>query len=74
LTIGANGGALNGGKRGLNEYNTLLIKRSVEEGLRVHEPLVKNLGSKAGVGNSFGFAGHIRDKLGIRGPVHAHVN
>ena len=24
----------------------------------------------AGVGNSFGFAGHIRDKLGIRGPVH----
>jgi len=24
-------------------------------------------GSKAGVGNSFGFAGHIKDKLSIRG-------
>jgi len=29
---------------------------------------------KTGEGNSFGFAGHIRDKIGIRGPVHAHVN
>ncbi len=29
---------------------------------------------KAGVGNSFGFAGTIRDNLGIRGPVHIHVN
>jgi len=29
--------------------------------------------SSTGVGNSFGFAGHIRDKLGICGPVHAHV-
>ncbi len=29
---------------------------------------------RSGVGNSIGFAGHIRDKLGIRGPVHAHVN
>jgi len=29
---------------------------------------------RAGVGNSFGFAGHIRDKLGIRGPKHAHLN
>ncbi len=27
------------------------------------------LGSRAGVGNSFGFAGHIRDKLVIHGPV-----
>jgi hypothetical protein len=26
------------------------------------------------VGNSFGFAGHIRDKLGIRGPVNVLVN
>ncbi len=30
--------------------------------------------SMPGVGISFGFAGHIRDKLGIRGPVHTHVN
>jgi len=30
--------------------------------------------SRAGVGNSFGFAGHIRDKLGILRPVHVHVN
>jgi hypothetical protein len=29
---------------------------------------------RSGVGNSFGFAGHIRDKLGIRGPGHVHVN
>jgi len=35
--------------------------------------LLTLLGSSAGVGNSFGFAGHIRDKLGIRGPVHVHV-
>ena len=28
---------------------------------------------RAGVGNSFGFASHIRDKLGIRGPVHVHT-
>ncbi len=29
---------------------------------------------KVGVGNSFGFAGHIRDKLGgICGPVHVLV-
>jgi len=26
------------------------------------------------VGNSFGFAGHIRGELGIRGPVHVDVN
>ncbi len=26
--------------------------------------------SRAGVGNSFGFKGHMRDKLGIHGPVH----
>ncbi len=26
--------------------------------------------SMSGVGNSFGSAGHIKDKLGIRGPVH----
>ncbi len=26
------------------------------------------------VGNSFGFAGHIRDNLGICGPVHVLVN
>ncbi len=26
--------------------------------------------SKAGVGSSVGSAGHIGDKLGIRGPVH----
>jgi len=25
------------------------------------------------VDNSFGFEGHIRDKLGIRGPKHVHV-
>ena len=25
---------------------------------------------KPGVGNSFGFVGHIRDKLGIRVPAH----
>jgi len=31
-------------------------------------------GSRAGVGNSFGFMGHIRDKLGIHGPVYVHVN
>jgi len=30
--------------------------------------------TRAGVGNSFGFAGHIKDKLGIRGPVQVHVN
>jgi len=30
--------------------------------------------NRSGVGNSFGFAGHIREKLGIRGPVHVHVN
>jgi len=29
---------------------------------------------KAVVGNTFGFAGHIRDKLGIRGPVHIHIS
>jgi len=28
----------------------------------------------SGVGNSFGFAGHIREKLGVPGPVHAPVN
>jgi len=32
------------------------------------------LGSRPGVGNSFGFVGHMRDKLGIRGPVHVLVN
>jgi len=26
--------------------------------------------SNSGMSNSFGVAGHIRDKLGIRGPVH----
>ncbi len=31
-------------------------------------------GSRAGVVNSFGFAGHIRDKLGIHGQVHVHLN
>ncbi len=35
---------------------------------------VENSHIKSGVGNSFGFAGHIRDKLGIRGPGHIHVN
>ncbi len=30
--------------------------------------------SWSGVGNSFGFAGHIRDKQGIPGPVHVHTN
>jgi len=30
--------------------------------------------SRAGVGNSFGFAGHIRDKLGIPGPAHVYTN
>jgi hypothetical protein len=29
---------------------------------------------RTGVGNSFGFAGHIRNKLGIHGPGHIHVN
>jgi hypothetical protein len=29
-----------------------------------------SVGYIAGVGNSFGTEGHIRDKLGIRGPVH----
>jgi len=29
-------------------------------------------GSTAGVGDSFGFVCHIRDKLGIPGPVHVH--
>jgi len=29
--------------------------------------------STSGVGNSFGLAGHFRDKLGIRGPVHVHL-
>ncbi len=29
---------------------------------------------KSGVGNSFGFAGHIRDSLGIPGPVYVHLN
>ncbi len=33
-----------------------------------------DLCSKPGVGNSFGFAGHIRDKLGICGPIYVHVN
>jgi len=32
------------------------------------------VGLKSGVGNSFGFAGHIRDKLVIRGLVYVHVN
>ncbi len=27
-----------------------------------------------GVGNSFGFAGHIRDNIGIYGPFHVHEN
>jgi hypothetical protein len=36
--------------------------------------ITPTLDSRAGVGNSFGFVGHIRDKLGIRGPVHVHVN
>jgi len=40
----------------------------------VRKGLGKLLGPKTGVGNSFGFAGHIRDKLGIHGPVHVHVN
>jgi len=31
-------------------------------------------GRVPGMGNSFGFAGHIRGKLGIRGPVHVDVN
>ncbi len=35
---------------------------------------VQKLQLKPGVGNSFGFAGHIRDNLGIRGPVYVHVN
>jgi len=30
--------------------------------------------SRPGVDNSFGFAGHIRDKLGTCGPVHVLVN
>jgi len=30
--------------------------------------------SKTGVGNSFGFAGHMRGKLGIRRPVYVLVN
>ncbi len=29
---------------------------------------------RTGVGNSFDLTGHIRDKLGIRGQVHVHVN
>jgi hypothetical protein len=29
--------------------------------------------SMAGVGNSFGFAGHIRDKLSISGPVQVYL-
>jgi len=32
-----------------------------------------SLRSRAGVGNSFGFAGHIRDNLGFLRPVHLHV-
>ncbi len=30
--------------------------------------------STSGVGNSFDFAGHIRDNLGIRGPVNVQVS
>ncbi len=27
---------------------------------------------RTGVGNSFGSAGHIRDKLGVKSPVYLH--
>jgi hypothetical protein len=44
--------------------------------IEAHTSISKNFPRpvRAGVGNSFGFAGHIRDKLDIRGPVHVHVN
>jgi len=43
----------------------------------LYQHFVMKHGSKSGVGNFFGFAGHIRDELAIRGqrgPVLVHVN
>ncbi len=40
--------------------------------IKTEREILRN--ASPGVGNSFGFAGHIRDKLGIRGPVHVLVN
>jgi hypothetical protein len=45
-----------------------------EKNLSCRKPVITTwIELRAGVGNSFGFTGHIRDNLGIRGPVHVHV-
>jgi hypothetical protein len=48
------------------------LKSVFQKGKKLHVKLCRP--SKTGLGNSFGFVGHIRDKLGIRGPVHVLVN
>jgi hypothetical protein len=49
----------------------LLMPKSGTEGLIKSQTKCLDMRPPStGVGNSFYFAGHIRDKLGIRGPVY----
>jgi hypothetical protein len=45
-------------------------KRKDEEKKKWKPEDRENWSSRPGVGNPFGSAGHIREKLGIRGPVY----
>ncbi len=47
-------------------FNTLSNKEAINDNL--------NTVCNPGVGNFFGLAGHIRDKLGIPGPAHVYFN
>jgi hypothetical protein len=58
-------GCSNATKEGMDTFKSVVSKRIYSLATFV---------ARSGVGNSFGFAGHIRDKLGICGPKHAHVH
>jgi len=54
-------------RKALSRPSQKYVLYSVYQGFN----FVRALVVRPGVGNPFGFAGQIRDKLGIRGPVHA---
>jgi hypothetical protein len=61
----------------ISRIGKILVKFSpkfVDLYVRIYGTVKNTLWPRSGVGNSFGFEDHIRDKIGIRGPVHAHVN
>ncbi len=60
-----------------NNLNSDLSKKSKKKKTLTGVKSLKSLNfvsTRSGVGNSFGFEGHMRDKSGICGPVHVLVN